>query len=446
MKLMDLLEDISELVYVADPETYDMLYLNGEGKKDFGISQEELKGKKCYEVLQGRDAPCEFCTNAKLKKGSFYTWEKRNPITKKTYMLKDKLLRWDDGTWKRIEMAFDVTEYREKQDALNERLETEKQLLLCVQDLSSSTLFLEAVERSMNRLGNFLECDRVYLFEFDGDRMSNTHEWCAAGIKAEKDELQNMPRTLITRWEKLFDKGENVVICNLENICESDPGEYDVLHRQGIHSLVAAPLFAENELIGYMRVDNPPPVLIAKVPFLFGTLSYLYANTIMRHRTYEKMKHMSYYDSLTELHNRNSYIGDLKNLQTERPRELGVVFMDVNGLKSINDTYGHEAGDACLKFVSRKLAAYFGEYRLYRLGGDEFLALCAGISRTEFDKRLKSLEESVCENGRLAASIGSEWSSDVSNVNELIGRADKKMYEVKRRYYCDYIAPEADNK
>ena len=161
MKLMDLLEDISELVYVADPETYDMLYLNGEGKKDFGISQEELKGKKCYEVLQGRDAPCEFCTNAKLKKGSFYTWEKRNPITKKTYMLKDKLLRWDDGTWKRIEMAFDVTEYREKQNALNERLETEKQRVLCVQDLSSSTLFLEAVERSMNRLGNFLECDRV---------------------------------------------------------------------------------------------------------------------------------------------------------------------------------------------------------------------------------------------------------------------------------------------
>lgn len=179
---------------------------------------------------------------------------------------------------------------------------------------------------------------------------------------------------------------------------------------------------------------------------MFGTLSYLYANTIMRHRTYEKMKHMSYYDSLTELHNRNSYMGDLKNLQTERPRELGVVFMDVNGLKSINDTYGHEAGDACLKFVSRKLAAYFGEYRLYRLGGDEFLALCAGISRTEFDKRLQSLTESVCENGRLAASIGSEWSADVSNVNELIGRADKKMYEVKRRYYCDYIAPEADNK
>ena len=52
----------------------------------------------------------------------------------------------------------------------------------------------------------------------------------------------------------------------------------------------------------------------------------------------------------------------------------------------------------------------------------------------------------VCENGRLAASIGSEWRSDVSNVNELIGRADKKMYEVKRRYYCDYIAPGADNK
>ena len=150
------------------------------------------------------------------------------------------------------------------------------------------------------------------------------------------------------------------------------------------------------------------------------------------------------YDFLTGLPMRN--LGERLTAEFMQTHDGCLVFLDMDNLKKINDLYGHKAGDRALKLLGGLLADYHEAAVACRLGGDEFLALCAGISRTEFDKRLQSLTESVCENGRLAASIGSEWSADVSNVNELIGRADKKMYEVKRRYYCDYIAPEADNK
>ena len=136
---MDLLEDLSELVYVTDPETYEILFLNRVGERAFGLEDGEIKGKKCYQVLQGRDTPCEFCTTSKLQKESFYTWEKYNPITKRTYMLKDKLIRWDDGKWKRIEIAFDVTTYRIQQDQLNERLETTQKGLYIIGDGSGIT-------------------------------------------------------------------------------------------------------------------------------------------------------------------------------------------------------------------------------------------------------------------------------------------------------------------
>ena len=435
MKLMELLEDISELVYVADPETYEMLYLNQTGQQFFGVTENGLAGKKCYQVLQGRDAPCEFCTNKALRPDSFYTWEKFNPITKRTYMLKDKLIKWDDGNYKRVEIAFDITDFRLKQDSLNERLETERELLACVRELSSSTLFLEAMERSMRLLGEFLKCDRIYIFEFDGEEMSNTHEWCAEGVEKVKGTLQRLSRRLVRRWEEIFARKENVVIRNLENLRESDPEEYETLHWQKIHSLVAAPLFSENRLIGYLGVDNPPPAQIGKIQFLFSTLSYLYANTIMRHRIYEQMKRLSYYDSLTGLHNRNSYIQDLKSLREEKPRVLGVVFADVNGLKEINDTYGHEQGDEVLRFVGEKISELFGEYRRYRLGGDEFLALCPGIGREDFERRTAALKESLLLESVPAAAVGAAWSDEIKALKDTIGQADKDMYKDKRVYH-----------
>ena len=56
--MFDLIDEISELLYISDPETYELLYLNKPGQEMFGVS--DISGKKCYRVLQGKDAPCEF--------------------------------------------------------------------------------------------------------------------------------------------------------------------------------------------------------------------------------------------------------------------------------------------------------------------------------------------------------------------------------------------------
>ncbi|MEG0593428.1 MAG: diguanylate cyclase, partial [Coprobacillus sp.] len=91
--LKDILDDLSELVYVSDVETYELYYMNEQGMKAFGIK--EYNGQKCYKVLQGKDSPCEFCTNHFLSSDKYYSWTKTNPITGKTYLLKDKLINWN---------------------------------------------------------------------------------------------------------------------------------------------------------------------------------------------------------------------------------------------------------------------------------------------------------------------------------------------------------------
>lgn len=85
------MNEISELIYVSDPETYELLFVNETGRKTFGITS--LSEKKCYQALQGLDAPCPFCPTPLLVPGETHTWEFTNPLTNRHYLLKDRLDR-----------------------------------------------------------------------------------------------------------------------------------------------------------------------------------------------------------------------------------------------------------------------------------------------------------------------------------------------------------------
>ena len=89
------LNEISELLYISDPNTYELLFLNTAGMETFHV--DSLEGRKCYEVLQGKEAPCEFCTTHLLREGENYTWEFTNPLTNRHYLLKDRLIEWEDA-------------------------------------------------------------------------------------------------------------------------------------------------------------------------------------------------------------------------------------------------------------------------------------------------------------------------------------------------------------
>lgn len=104
----------------------------------------------------------------------------------------------------------------------------------------------------------------------------------------------------------------------------------------------------------------------------------------------------------------------------------------MNGLKSVNDSLGHEKGDEVLRFVSGKFSEIFGEYKCYRLGGDEFITLCPDIGEEEFSRRTSALREKILSGEHLAAAVGAKWSDAVSDIEEIIAAADKDMYEDKR--------------
>lgn len=118
-ELYIILDSIDALVYVADMNTYEMLFMNRPGRAIFG----DFAGKKCYEYIQkDQSGPCPFCTNHLLidKSGptGVYQWEYLNTKTGRWYDCRDRAIRWTDGRTVHLQIATDVTEHKLVEDAL----------------------------------------------------------------------------------------------------------------------------------------------------------------------------------------------------------------------------------------------------------------------------------------------------------------------------------------
>lgn len=423
---------LDDIIYVSDIETYDLLFLNEYGKKQFGL--EDVTGHKCYKVLQGHDRPCPYCTNDKLTRDSFHVWEWTSPVTHRHYILKDKLIEWDNRLV-RLEVAVDITEKENVSYETQHKLEIERTLLECVRILGQEESFSKGVDMVLANLGTFHKADRAYVFEEailkDGRKcFNNTHEWCAPGVTAQKENLQNVPVEAVSVWLKHFARNQNIAIKDIECIREERPLEYSILKPQGIHSLICVPIRFEGGM-GFIGLDNPAR---NQDDFsLLESLVFFVSNERNKRNVANRLWEMSFSDSLTGLNNRNSYMQKLKEITASPPQALGIVFADLNGLKRVNDEKGHAAGDEYLKGISTMFRLHFRKDDIFRIGGDEFVALCRNIPEELFHAKIMHFQKDVnlAYPGSLA--IGTVWNSGNINIMEMVKKADTLMYEDKKQ-------------
>jgi len=137
-QLYTILDSIDALIYVADMETYEILYLNKQGRYIFG----NILGQKCYTYFQNNaDGPCQFCTNHLLvdEKGptGVYRWEYYNTRTGRWFDCRDRAIRWTDGRLVRLEIATDITEKKHKEEDITRSEDRFRTLVNAIQETMS---------------------------------------------------------------------------------------------------------------------------------------------------------------------------------------------------------------------------------------------------------------------------------------------------------------------
>ncbi|GGE65551.1 GGDEF domain-containing protein [Streptosporangium jomthongense] len=120
--LQTILDNLDALVYVADFDTHELLYMNAYGYKNLGSFEH---GQTCWEVLQNADGPCSFCTNHLLvdnrgEATGIHVWEFQNKVNKRWYQCRDQAIEWTDGRLVRLEIATDITDRKNMELALKE--------------------------------------------------------------------------------------------------------------------------------------------------------------------------------------------------------------------------------------------------------------------------------------------------------------------------------------
>ncbi len=153
----------------------------------------------------------------------------------------------------------------------------------------------------------------------------------------------------------------------------------------------------------------------------------------------KRMKNLAETDSMTGFYNRSKYLDTLSNAGKEQGN-LSVIFWDVNNLKKINDSKGHEAGDLLIRTIADSIHTVTNDTdRVFRIGGDEFIMIIDnGNEETTLDKinlwrnHIKDLQPLY--SFEISSSVGYAYGKG-SDLKELINKADQMMYEDKKKHH-----------
>ena len=320
-----------------------------------------------------------------------------------------------------------------KSHELSEDLNVSNTLIQCVRILSNSADQKRSIDEILQIICEFYQAQRCYVLDLDMDN-KKTNGIYEYGKQYDDIHVENMVRLCLEHMDlvnQFFENQKSYYIDDVTNEISVTSPIYSSFIQQKIHSIIVVPFMDDKQINGVFAVDNPKQNYYQK-DFL-ESLCFFIKTAMAREKEKAKLKNLSYVASLTYAQNRNHFNEYIEQNRNKELHSLGVIYLDLNGLKEVNDKMGHIAGDTLIITASYVLQEIFLD-NSYRVGGDEFVVIEQDVSELLFFdqyskllNRMKELEISVA--------TGCVWKEACINLSEILQEADQKMYEDKKHYY-----------
>jgi diguanylate cyclase (GGDEF)-like protein len=305
----------------------------------------------------------------------------------------------------------------------------------------------EVAQRLADTVPELVDCDRLSVWLWDAAERELVCRATSGDTRGERYETSIRPEDTPLLTAQLVAPQPAPVFLDLDS---EDPLIHDYLTSVGSVAAISAPIVARGEYLGTLNVGvsgdadrlKPRRELIDR---LSGIVAQA-ASALQTARLIDKVTYQARHDGLTGLANRMVFTEAMEQaLGTARETgtAFGLLFVDLDNFKGVNDELGHQAGDELLCEVSRRLVGSVRDDTVGRLGGDEFGILLAGVKGKEdaevaIERVQQAFTEPFILGGELlalSASVGSAvWPEDAVEIESLMRHADAEMYRAKRAY------------
>jgi diguanylate cyclase (GGDEF)-like protein len=306
----------------------------------------------------------------------------------------------------------------------------------------------EVAERLVAVVPEVVDCDRIGVWLWD-HLEQNLRSLAMSGRRPEQEALlrelvisaEDTPhlREMIAKPQPQFFEAHT-----------EDPFMRELMATLDVVALVSVPIVARDIFVGVLTVavTDDPQRLRADGDLLerLTGVASLAATAIQNGQLVDKLRHKASHDALTGLLNRlgfRQHIDQILESSSAGQRQVGLLFIDLDDFKQVNDAYGHDAGDELIRKAAHRLeaTARSGD-GIARLGGDEFAIILADVREVDqvraAEARVRSAFLEPFTVGDVAISVGASvgggvWPDDGDTVTELVRHADTAMYEDKAR-------------
>lgn len=437
-KTQPVIEDISfdsfiseqgDLAYLVDPETFLLICGNKAFYERIGMTEIECIGLKCYEAVHKRQSPCPFCSKANWSTDKFYLWRNFNTALEQEFLVKNKLVQWQ-GKTALLALSIDISNNKSIVDSMNNTATESHNILSGIQRMTEAASLSAVINSAMETIGYFFRSDAVRFFE----RKNNESPYHCTNVWTKKDrKLNYFGESEINTWLQGQKWGQSIMIESPESMLCYSYDMYQYMERNNIINQRWVQLLDGNTELGCIAIENISSNF-QNISFLESFRIFL-VEEIKKRKLLETILYSSRYDDLTSLLSRNSYEQYLQKYNSDSIFSIGVMIANIDNLKGINGMKGFLTGNYYLKEFANMLRTTFPSETLFRLNGDEFLAIITDVDHSYLKTCIHKLKNLLKKNGAFTVSIGYSWDNVENDLAILIEQATEAMKVDKKRHY-----------
>lgn len=404
-------DKLDEEVSIIDPDTYELVYVNEYMQKSYGLSDTySWVGEKCYKILAGLDAPCQDCINGQLRRDCFYTTTRRNRKTGQNLLMRATLIPWQGKNYRffREGMANEV-------------------IAIGMREANPDV----GLQKMLEKIGHSLQAERVLIFEEQGNQVSATYEWHQENLQPVAHTVQHIPINSLRSLYDTFDAKQMGIIEDAPEFIRKHPGFHPYI--PGVRRLVSGHLTQSGKSLGFTEVINPSALAFKSAGLLLSTLTLFLAIMLRNRDIFRSLESIGMTDQLTGVGNRRGFAEYCQTLPDGI--SLAFIFGDLNGLKQINDTQGHEVGDQLIRQAAQIMKNLTGDIAVFRMGGDEFIIVAKDADEAQAQRLVNDLRARYRSSGISMALGYIVCQTPIANIDDVLSQVDKKMYADKERIY-----------